>query len=116
MKRMTQRTALDMIMADEGHGGLSPSAVLLHQKQCEDFEKMEKRMSDIEHKVDKLDKKIDTLDRKFDELTQLVAIKSSFKANLKEVVSSKIFIYLLIIVTGLLAGVPVAELGTFLFK
>lgn len=113
---MTQRTALNVILAEEGHGGLSPCAIELHKQQCEDFEKMEKRMCDIEIKVDNLNKKIDNLDNKFDELKELVAKRNSFKESFKEILSNKIFIYLLLILTAVKYGIPIADLGTFLFK
>lgn len=118
-KKMTQpqqRVALEMILAEEGHGGLSKAALLLHQKQAEDAEKMDKRMYEIEKKVDTLDKKFDTLDKKVDEIKDLISKKISFKESIKEILSNKIFIYLLIIITASLCGVQVADLGTFLFK
>lgn len=118
-KKMTtpqQRVALDMILTQDDHGGMSNAALLLHQKQAEDAEKMEKRMGEIEKKVDSLDKKVDTLDKKIDEIKSLVETRSSFVASLKEVLSNKVFLYLLIIITASICGVSVAELGTFLFK
>ena len=111
-----QRVALDMIMAEDGHGGMSKAALLLHQKQAEDAEKMDKRMCEIEKKVDSLDKKVDTLDTKVDEIKALVSSKSNFKESLKEVLSNKVFLYLLIITIASICGVQVADLGTFLFK
>lgn len=111
-----QRTALDMIMAEEGHGGMSQAALLLHVKQAEDAEKMDKRMCEIEKKVDSLDKKVDGLDKKVDEIKDLVASKNSFKASIKEILSNKIFIYLLLITIAAVCGVEVADVGTFLFK
>lgn len=116
MTQPQQRTALDMILAEDGHGGLSNAALLLHQKQAEDAEKMDKRMCEIEKKVDTLDKKFDTLDKKVDEIKDLISKKTSFKESIKEILSNKIFIYLLIIITASLCGVQVADLGTFLFK
>lgn len=111
-----QRTALDMIKQQEGHGGMSPEALLLHEKQAEDAERMELRMCEIEKKVDNLDRKFDDLDKKMDELKHLIERKSSFKANLKEVVSSKVFIYILICLMCALCGVNVGEVGAFIFK
>lgn len=111
-----QQTALDMILAQEGHGGMSDMALLLHKKQAEDAKKMEERMSEIEKKVDCLDRKVDSLDKKIDEIKNLVSTQSSFKANLKEVLSNKVFLYILISLVGLLCGVEVSGVGTFLFK
>lgn len=113
-KRMTkpqQRVALDMILTQENHGGMSPEALLLHEKQAEDAERMEKRMSEIEKKVDSLDKKVDTLDEKIDEIKEIINKQSSTKQSFKE-----IFIYLLLCFIAVRFGLPIADLGTFLFK
>lgn len=118
-KKMTQpqqRVALDMILTQEDHGGMSNAALLLHQKQAEDAEKMDKRMCEIEKKVDTLDKKVDTLDKKVDEIRSIVSSQTSFRASLKEVLSNKVFLYILISVVGLLCGAEVSGIGTFLFK
>lgn len=109
MTQPQQRVALDMLLAQKNHGGLSSAALLLHQKQAEDAEKMDKRMYEIEKKVDILDKKID-------EIKTLIAKRTSFTENIKEILSNKIFIYLLIIITASACGVQIADLGTFLFK
>jgi predicted RNase H-like nuclease (RuvC/YqgF family) len=118
-KRMTQpqqRVALDMILTQSDHGGMSDAAIELHRRQAEDAEKMDKRMCEIEKKVDSLDKKVDTLDKKMDEIKDLVSTRSSFKESLKEVVSNKVFIYLLLVTIASIFGVQVADIGTFLFK
>jgi len=111
-----QKIALDMILAQDKHGGLSQEAIMLHQKQAEDAEKMEKRMCEIEKKVDSLDKKVDTLDKKIDELRLIMDNRLSIKASLKEILSNKVFLYLLISIMSLLCGTEISELGTFLFK
>lgn len=110
-----QRTALDMILAQEGHGGMSPEAIILHQKQAEDAEKMEKRMGEIEKKVDCLDKKVDDINTKVDEVKSMIAQKSSFTGNLKEVLNNRVFIYLLLTIVALAFGIPVANVGKFIF-
>lgn len=111
-----QKTALDMIEAQEGHGGMSDMALLLHRKQAEDAENMEKRMCEIEKKVDNLDRKFDDLDKKLDELKNLLERRSSFTSSLKEVLSNKVFIYLLMSLVAILFGVNNAEVGAFIFK
>lgn len=116
MPHPQQRVALDMILTQSDHGGMSDAAIELHRRQAEDAERMDKRMSDIEKKVDSLDKKVDTLDTKVDEIKALVSSKSNFKESLKEVLSNKVFLYLLIITIASICGVQVADLGTFLFK
>lgn len=110
-----QRTALDMILAQEGHGGMSPEAIILHQKQAEDAEKMEKRMGEIEKKVDSLDKKVDDINNKVDDLKNMIAKRSSFSESLKEVLNNKVFIYILLTVVAVAFGIPVASVGKFLF-
>jgi archaellum component FlaC len=114
MTQPQQRVALDMIMTQPDHGGMSEAAILLHKKQAEDAEKMEKRMSDIEKKVDSLDKKVDNIDKKMDEIKSLVEKNSSFKQNLKDMLSNKVFLYLLFILMCLLVGKPIAESGLIL--
>jgi hypothetical protein len=111
-----QKTALDFIKQQEGHGGMSPEALLLHEKQAEDAENMEFRMCEIEKKVDNLDKKVDSLDAKIDEIKKIVIANGSFVASFKEILCNKIFIYLLLSFMAIKFGLPVADLGTFLFK
>lgn len=118
-KNMTtpqQRVALDMILTQPDHGGMSEAAILLHKKQAEDAEKMDKRMSDIEKKVDSLDRKVDNITNSIDEIKHLIEKKSSFKQNLKDIINNKVFLYLLFIMMCLLVGVPIAETGLVLFK
>lgn len=111
-----QRVALDMIMAEDGHGGMSKAALLLHQKQAEDAEKMDKRMCEIEKKVDSLDKKVDGLDKKVDDILELVSSRCRFWDNIKEVLSNKVFLYILITLICAAFGVSVGEVGVFLFQ
>lgn len=111
-----QKTALDMIETQQDRGGLSPAALMLHKKQCEDAEIMEKRMREIENKVDGLDKKVDNLDKKVDEIKELVSAKASFIENIKDILSNKVFLYILITIMCAMLGVSVGEVGTFLFK
>lgn len=111
-----QKVALEMILTQDDHGGLSDAAVLLHRKQCEDTERMDRRMTDIEKKVDTLDRKIDGVDKKVDEIKDLVSKKSKFVENIKDVLSNKVFLYILITLVCAAFGVSVGEVGTFLFK
>lgn len=111
-----QKTALDMIETQQDRGGLSTAALMLHRKQCEDAENMERRMREIENKVDVLDTKVDNVEKKVDEIKMMINHKSSFIGNLKEVLSNKVFIYLLLIFIAVVFGIPIAEVGTFLFK
>lgn len=77
MKMCEQRIALDMIKEQPDNGGLSPSAMLLHEKQCKDFEKMEARMTNIEKKVDNIDKKVDTVAVQLQTLVDIVKSRKS---------------------------------------
>lgn len=78
-----QRTALDLIKSQPRCGGLSKAAVLLHERQCKDYEKMEQRMERLEKKFDDLDKKLDLV---IAELKQ----RDSFKSSLRSFFSNKI--------------------------
>lgn len=111
-----QKTALEVILTQADNGGLSNAAVLLHKKQCEDTERMEKRMTEIEKKVDVLDEKVDNLDKKVDQIKDLVSVKTSFVGNIKDILSNKVFLYLLIVLVASICGVSIAEVGTFLFR
>lgn len=118
-----QRTALDMIKAQGGHCGLSDSALLLHEKQCEDFEVMQKEINEIKKDLSvvkdtqvELKEAQEETNKKIDELMSIVACKSSFFSNLKDIFNNKIFIYLLITLLTAAFGVSVGEVGIFLFK
>lgn len=111
-----QRVALDMILGQSRKGGLSKAAIFLHEKQCEDFMKLEHRMTDLEKKVDAVERKVETLDEKIDRVLELCARKTSIAGAIKEVLSNKIFIYVLITLLCACFGVSVGEVGTFLFK
>lgn len=104
-----QRVALDMIEAQHDHGGMSDAALLLHKKQCEDTEQVNKRIDEIDNKIDRLEKKID-------EVMAMVSSGSQFAKNLKEIMSNKAFLYILITLICAAFGVSVGEVGTFLFK
>lgn len=111
-----QRVALDMIMGYPKRGGLSKSAIILHEKQCRDFEKLEGRMTNLEKKVDMLDKKVDSLDNKMTTIVDLLSKNQSFIGKIKEVLNNKVFLYILITLLTAAFGVSVGEVGTFLFK
>ena len=111
-----QRVALDVILGQPRKGGLSKAAILLHEKQCEDFSKLEHRMTDLEKKVDAVERKVETLDAKIDRVLELCTNRASISATLKEVLSNKVFIYVLITLLCATFGVSVGEIGTFLFK
>ena len=111
-----QRVALDMILGQNKRGGLSKAALILHEKQCRDFEKMECRMTNLEKKVDSLEKKVDGVDEKLERVLELVGKRTSIGETIKEVLSNKVFIYLLITLLCATFGVSVGEVGIFLWK
>ena len=111
-----QRTALDMIKTQKDHCGLSDSALLLHEKQCEDFEVMQKEINEIKQDLSVVKEAQEETNKKIDELIALVARKSSFMGILKDAFNNKFFIYLLITLLTAAFGVSVGEVGTFLFK
>ena len=111
-----QRVALDFIKKQKNVGGLSANALFLHEKQCEDWEKMEKRMSNLEEKLDTLEQKFDTLENKITLVLDTVNKRQSPVGSLKEILSNKVFLYLLITLLTAAFGVSVGEVGTFLFK
>lgn len=104
-----QRVALDMIEAEPNRGGMSKAMLMLHKTQCEDTEQMNKRIDEIDNKIDRLEKKID-------EVVALVSASGQFVRNLKEILSNKVFLYILITLVCAAFGVSVGEVGTFLFK
>lgn len=111
-----QRVALDMIKGQAKKGGLSKAALFLHEKQCRDFEKMNARMTKIEEKLNHLEKKFDTVESKINLILETVdKYRSPFQA-FKEILSNKVFLYLLITLLTAAFGVSVGEVGTFLFK
>lgn len=118
-----QRTALDMIKTQVDHCGMSDSALLLHEKQCEDFEYMQKEInaikediSSVKHTQEEFKHTQDVMDKKIDDLISLVEKKSAFSRNLKDILSNKVFLYILITLICAAFGVSVGEVGTFLFK
>ena len=125
-----QRTALDMLNTLPDKGGLSDTALLLHEKQCEDFEKMQKEINEIKNDVSVIkitqenviktqeDLKTAQLEtnKKIDDMLALVQKKSSFSQNLKDIFNNKVFIYILVTLLTAAFGVSVGEVGIFLFK
>ena len=86
-----QRVALDMIQHQPRRGGLSKAALLLHEKQCEDMEKMDERITVIEKKVDALAHRFDALDEKLDRMLMLVSARGSLRRGIKNLCASKAF-------------------------
>ena len=118
-----QRTALEMIKIHPNHDGLSDSALLLHEKQCEDFEYMQKEInaikediSSVKHAQEEFMHTQEEMDKKIDDLISLVERKSSFSQNIKDILSNKVFLYILITLICAAFGVSVGEVGTFLFR
>lgn len=92
-----QRVALEMLISQNDRGGLSKGAILLHQKQCEDTEAMQKKMTELE-------KKVDSIDRKFDDLLEKLSESEKFINILKGFLGNKV-------VQAIIASVLAAKLG-----
>lgn len=75
-----QRVALEMLEKQEKHGGLSKAAFLLHQKQCEDFEAMQREVFTLKERVNGIDKKIDDILLKLDEINKQPTLGSVIKS------------------------------------
>lgn len=86
-----QRVALEMIEKQSRRGGLSKAALLLHEKQCEDFENMENRMSIIEEKVDALGHRFDQMNEKLDRVLIIVCDHHKKYRTLKSILTSRAF-------------------------
>lgn len=76
-----QRTALDMIITQPDKGGLSEAAILLHRKQCEDTENMQKKINGLETKVDSIEKKVDSILEKLEESPSFFCVLKTFLEN-----------------------------------
>ncbi len=113
---MNQRSALEMILAQPKKGGMSKSAILLHQKQCEDFEKMQKEINSIKEDVKEMKAEQGHMHQKLDAIIELSKKKTSFKENIKEILNNKVFLYILITLMCALFGVSAGEVGLKILK
>ncbi len=113
---MNQKSALDMILAQPKKGGMSKSAILLHQKQCEDFEKMQKEINLIKSDIQQMRFEQEKMHQKLDNLILLMQTKSTFSQNMKDVLNNKVFLYLLITLMCWIFGVSVGEIGLTILK
>ena len=118
-----QKTALDMIKAFPDHSGMSKEAITLHEKQCEDYEAMQRQINEIKTDITcvknaqaELKEVQAETNRKIDNLTELVQQRSSFKSNLKEILNNKVFIYILVSLICAAFGVSIGEVGLELLK
>lgn len=113
---MNQRSALEMILAQPNRGGMSKSAILLHQKQCEDFETMQKEINFIKEDVKEMKKEQSKMHQKLDALIDLSTKRTSFIQNVKEILNNKVFLYILITLMCALFGVSAGEVGLKILK
>lgn len=111
-----QRTALEMIKAHPNHDGLSEPVLLLCEKQCEDFEHMQKEINEIKEDISSVKHNQEEMNEKIDNLISFIEHKSSLSQNIKDILSNKVFLYILITLVCAAFGVSVGEVGTFLFK
>jgi hypothetical protein len=100
-----QKTILDVIKAQKDYGGLSDGALLLHEKQCEDFEKMNAKIVKIEKDVEELKANTKITDEKVDKILTILTKASNVNFFLNKVIDTKYFWLWLVIITGLIFGV-----------
>ena len=115
MKMCEQRIAFEMIKEQPDNGGLSPSAMLLHEKQCKDFEKMDARMTNIEKKVDNIDKKVDTMAVQLQTIVDIIKNKKTEQGLYEKTLNSPnakyiiAFLIVLTLVFGAYFGVHLSD-------
>lgn len=68
-----QRVALDMLASQPKRGGLSKGAFILHEKQCEDTEKLFSRMQKVEGEIVQLRKDVDQVKADVSEIKDTVS-------------------------------------------
>lgn len=106
LKKMCgQKTVMDMLKTMPDNGGLSKTAMLLHEKQCEDFEKMNAKIVKIEKDIEELKTNSKLTDEKVDKILLLLTSNTSFNAFFSKLLDVKYFWLWLIIITGLIFGV-----------
>lgn len=68
-----QRVALDTLASQPKRGGLSKGAFILHEKQCEDTEKLFNRMQKVEGEIVQLRKDVDQVKADVSEIKDTVS-------------------------------------------
>ena len=118
-----QRVALEMIESQPEHWGMSEGAMFIHEKQCEDFEAMQKEINEIKNDVsvikrtqENVIKTTAEMNKKIDDLTNLVERKSSFWGNVKEMLGNKIVTYSLCVIFIAVLAISVGKFGVVLLK
>lgn len=103
------KTAIDVMKSQSAKKTLSRSeTIMLFEKVIEDNEKMGERMTSVENRLTDIEKKMD-------KVLEIVS-KPTIGSTIKEVLSNKMFVYLIITLLSAAFGVSVGEVGTFLFK
>lgn len=110
-----------MIEAQTDKGGLTPAMYLLHKMQCEDFEKQQESLKNMDIRMTKIEKDMaevkavqaemkatqeDTL-KKVDTILEMMKThskQSAFSVFLNKAMDIKYFWFWLILLTGALAG------------
>lgn len=108
------KSAIDVLKTQPRNGGLSKAEMMIFEKVVEDNKKMGDRMTKLEEKVGAVEDRLNSVDKKLDDVLKL--LDRPLWNNLKEVLSNKMFIYLIITLTCLICGVSVGQIGTFIFK
>lgn len=113
-----QRMALEMIKRKKGAGGITPEMILIHEKICEDFAKMQKEINEIKQDVSDIKGDISNIqvshkmtDEKVDKILEYLTDKdkpSLFEMTLNSPNGKYVFwtIIIIIIVIAAIFGVP----------
>lgn len=103
------KTAIDVMKSQSKRATLTRSeTIMLFEKVIEDNEKMGERMTSVE-------KRLSDVENKIDKVLEIVS-KPTIGNTIKEVLSNKIFIYVIITLLSAAFGVSVGEVGTFILK
>lgn len=97
-----QQAILDLIKAGEK---LPPEMIAIHQKQIEDFDKMNAKIVKIEKDLEELKTNSKVTDEKVDKILNLLTSNKSLNPLFSKLLDVKYFWLWLIIITGLIFGV-----------
>lgn len=97
-----QQAILDLIKTGEK---LPPEMIAIHQRQIEDFNKMNAKIVKIEKDIEELKTNSKLTDEKVDKILNLLTSNRSLNPFFSKLLDVKYFWIWLIIITGLIFGV-----------
>lgn len=97
-----QQAILDLIKTGEK---LPPEMIAIHQRQIEDFNKMNAKIVKIEKDIEELKTNSKITDEKVDKILNLLTSNKSLNPLFSKLLDVKYFWLWLIIITGLIFGV-----------